>query len=323
MSVTFAAVALIALGACRKQAVLMPMPPGPKWEPNRESLLAHPPGGMRFIKGGTFRMGGLDGAYDSLAEAKHIADSGMMVGDSPQLPSHPVIVGDFFMDTSEVTEQEWKALMGKAPGGSRGGAYPIASATWYQAVLFANAKSRRDRLRPVYSYSGFEINESRYGNGVIEQDTSLTGLVIDMTANGYRLPTEAEYEYAARAGGETDPPRSIDTLTRVAASDPPNPWGLHDLLGNVQEWLNDGYNERYYTTTILDNPFGDDDAREGGIALMPAGVPEPGIFPARSVFRAVRGPVVENHILMTGSPKTRQYKSPTEHAGFRTVLQVR
>ncbi|MBW8887408.1 MAG: SUMF1/EgtB/PvdO family nonheme iron enzyme [Fibrobacteres bacterium] len=313
---------ILTLCACRKQEVTLPMPPAPKWKPNRDSVMAHPPKGMRLIKGGTFRMGGLDGPYDSLAEAKHIADSGMSVGISHQLPSHSVVVGDFFMDTAEVTEADWNALLGKPPGDRHGGAYPVLP-SWYQAILFANAKSRRDGLKPVYSFSGCKIVERRYSKELVIKDSILTGLAVDMTANGYRLPTEAEYEYAEASGGDTDRPADNDSSLHPAAYGRPDSWGVHDLLDNFKEWVNDGYDENYYATSIRENPYGHDDTRTRGIALMEAGVPEPGIFTARSDLAVMRGPELNVPGSITRRVRNRQYSDPDDRGSFRTVLQVR
>lgn len=317
------ALVILAFCGCRKQAAVIPMPPSPKWKTNRDSVIAHPPRGMRFIKGGTFRMGGLNGPYDSLAEAKHRADSGVFVGISAQLPSHLVTVGDFFMDTAEVTEREWSALLGKPPHESYGKDLPVERATWYQAILYANAKSRRDGLHPVYAYSGIEIKETLLSKTEAIKDTILTGLIIDMSANGYRLPTEAEFEYAARAGGESDPPGVLDTLRHPAGYGRPNPWGIYDLLDNVNEWANDGYDENYYANAIDENPYGRDDTRRAGMSSMEPGAPDPGVFAAQSDFIVVRGPKWEFSNAKTRFSRTRQYKTPTEYAALRTVLQVR
>jgi formylglycine-generating enzyme required for sulfatase activity len=173
-------------------------------------------------------------------------------------PIHRVTISAFYIDTTEVTQNEYLLLMKTNPSRFVQGTHPVENVTWYDAVLFCNARSIRDHKDTVYKYNSIL---GRNPNGGV---TGLEDLSIDMKKNGYRLPTEAEYEYACRAGSTADyywgmnfpPTTHADTLeidnnavwyfnspncTQPVASKKPNIWGLYDMNGNVWEWCNDWY----------------------------------------------------------------------------------
>ncbi|ATL32649.1 serine/threonine kinase [Streptomyces formicae] len=116
---------------------------------------------------------------------------------------------------------------------------PVESVSWWDAVRFCNALSLRDGFGPAY----------RIG-------TEGEGVTWDVSADGYRLPTEAEWEHACRAG--TSGPRygPLDEIAwyrdtsgeraHAVGGRLPNPWGLHDMLGNVWEWCWDVYDAEVY-----------------------------------------------------------------------------
>ena len=158
---------------------------------------------------------------------------------------------DFWMDTAEVTQGEFSRLLGRnpAPSASQGALLPAVNVSWYDAILFCNARSKRDGLDSVYEYASVTADSS--GSA-----WSITGLACRFDRTGWRLPTEAEWELSARAGTSTPWPwgelsdsskagenawyqgnasgHAHEVATRSA-----NGWGLHDLTGNVMEWVHD------------------------------------------------------------------------------------
>lgn len=208
---------------------------------------------MVSIPGGTFQMGDTD---------THFLD---------EQPVHQVTVSAFYMDTVEVTQADYASLMGVNPSYFTGDSLrPVETVTWFDAALYCNKRSRRDGRDTVYSYTSITGTP---GNGC----SDLAGLAVDFTKNGYRLPTEAEWEYACRAGSTTDyywgrnypSTTSADTLaidsnavcyyntpigTLPVAWKKSNAWGLYDMSGNVWECCNDWYGS--YTSGSQTDPTG-------------------------------------------------------------------
>jgi len=197
----------------------------------------------------------------------HSKDSSFQMGNdySPDaLPIHTVtITCDYWIDTTEVTQESYKALMGINPSSFTGNDYrPVEKVTWFDAVIYCNKRSRRDSLDTVYSYT----TVTKSGVTCI----GLTDLTTDLLKKGYRLPTEAEWEFACRAGtisdyywGDKDSSagdfawfyQNSETQTHQVALKEPNAFGLYDMAGNVYEWCNDWY-EKWSTPAAKTDPTG-------------------------------------------------------------------
>jgi formylglycine-generating enzyme required for sulfatase activity len=162
----------------------------------------------------------------------------------------------FWLGRTEVTQQEYKSVIGKNPSRfhSCGGDCPVEKVSWLDAVNFCNRASTIEGLKPAYVYV----------DGRLRWDRS---------ANGYRLPTEAEWEYTCRAGTNTlwsfgDDERQKEEYTWYEANawgtnvryahqvgtKRPNPWSLHDMHGNVWEWCQDWHGP--YTSEDRVDPMG-------------------------------------------------------------------
>jgi len=160
-------------------------------------------------------------------------------GQEDEQPPHRVQVSPFYIDVSEVTQASYQKLMGANPSKFQGPDRPVERVSWYSATQYCNMRSLREGLTPCYRPETLEC---------------------DFAANGYRLPTEAEWEYAARAGTTTrwpfgSDPRQLDKhgwfrdnaekTTHSVKTKTPSPWGLYDMQGNVAEWCNDCMSEGY------------------------------------------------------------------------------
>lgn len=206
-----------------------------------------------LIKGGSFQMGSPE------SEAWRSADE----------TQHAVTVSDFYMSRYELTQKEYEEITGNNPSNFSGDNLPVENISWLDAVAYCNARSEKDGLTPVYTIDGQNVSWDR-------------------SANGYRLPTEAEWEYACRAGTTTPfymenspsaenanyyghypyeiednyfsqgnlevKPGEYRQTTVPVDSFSENPYGLYNMHGNVSEWVWDYYGE--YPTDEQTDPAG-------------------------------------------------------------------
>lgn len=195
-----------------------------------------------LIQRGTFQMGSPE------SEAWRGADE----------TQHSVTVSDFYMSKYELTQKEYEEITGNNPSHFSGQDLPVESVSWLDAAAYCNARSEQEHLTPVYTIDGQNVSWDR-------------------SANGYRLPTEAEWEYACRAGTTTpfymeNSPSADDAndyghypyeiednyfsqgnlavkpgeyrqTTVPVDSFEENPFGLYNMYGNVGEWVWDYYGE--------------------------------------------------------------------------------
>lgn len=215
-----------------------------------------------FVKGGCYQMGSTE-----ITGAK---------------PVHKVCVNDFYIGKYEVTQSQWKKVMGSNPSRFKecGPDCPVEEVTWDDAQDFAK-----------------KLN--------------------NLSGKQYRLPTEAEWEYAARSGGKNEKwagTSDESSLTRYAWYDKnsessthkvglkkPNGLGVYDMNGNVWEWCQDWFNEDYYHDSPKDNPLGSSNGEQ----------------------RVVRGGGVKNPFLAEVAVRSKMkpdFKEGRGSVGFRLAL---
>lgn len=200
------------------------------------SLLAAAPDGMVSIPGGAFQMGNVQGAGD-------------------ERPVHQVTISPFFLDKTEVTYGDYGACV--RAGRCRPAHYDDGLCLLWSAPSFRKVRVPERYRSPDFPVVCVSWDQSRdYCRYV-----------------GKRLPTEAEWEYAARAGGMSEypwgsgqptPNRCVMSPSRCPArvgARAAGSWGLFDMIGNVWEWTNDRYQRDYYTESSSRDPQGPDVGR--------------------------------------------------------------
>lgn len=257
--------------------------------------------GLVLIEGGSFQMG------SPVTELERDADETL----------HSVTIGDFYMAAMEVTQREYEAVMGTNPSEHKGDNLPVENVTWYDAIEFCNALSRQQGLTPCYTVSAKTVTWNR-------------------SADGYRLPTEAEWEYAARA--KTTTPFSFGDyvydsnancynaygynndasghwvngyLRHTVEVDKydANGYGLKNMDGNVAEWTWDWYGG--YTQDAAENPIGSEEGyfkvvRGGGWNDFPKHIRSAyrSAFPADVPLYATGIRLVRNAVSGSGETKS-------------------
>ncbi|WP_145132636.1 SUMF1/EgtB/PvdO family nonheme iron enzyme [Paenibacillus sp. Y412MC10] len=202
---------------------------------------------MVYVKGGTFKSNGSNYTETSMN------------------------LSDFYIGKYEVTQAEWANVMGSNPSAFKGDQLPVEMVSWYDAVEYCNKRSIQEGLKPFYNID----KDHKDPNNINENDQIKWTVTVNQGANGYRLPTEAEWEYAASGGlegkgfkysgsnkaedvawywrnagdkylsGNWNWPviESNHNRTKPVGTRKSNELGLYDMSGNVREWCWDWYGD--------------------------------------------------------------------------------
>jgi len=281
----------------------------------------NPPVGMALIPAGSFHMG------DSFGD-----------GDYGEQPVHSVLVSAFYMDRTEVTKALWDDVYQWAidhgyqfdnPGSGKAANHPIQTVDWYDCVKWCNARSEKEGRVPAYYTRAAQTTVYRTGQVDVQNDWVKWN-------KGYRLPTEAEWEYAARGGlsasrfpwGDTishskanycsyweggKPHYTYDVTskegfhptyatgdepyTSPVGSFAPSGYGLYDLAGNVYQWCWDWYWDMYYKSSLSSDPRGP-------------------VSPLSGSYRVIRGGCWLSH---ASGCRVADRGYPEPHTGFHLI----
>jgi formylglycine-generating enzyme required for sulfatase activity len=207
---------------------------------------------MVSVPAGTFTMGRTTGT-----------------GYNDETPTHSVTLDAFYIGKYEVTQADWYAVMNNNPSEFTGNNNrPVEMVSFYAVLVYCNKKSMNEDLVPAYSISG-STDPDDWGAIPTTNSAAWNAVTCNLNATGYRLPTEAEWEYAARGAVNTpdylysgsNTPGDVawygansGNMTHEVGGKAANALGIYDMSGNVQEWVWDWYGA--YSSAAQTNPTG-------------------------------------------------------------------
>ena len=230
-------------------------------------------------------------------------EMGSRKGGSDETPVHKVWISSFWMDIYEVTQDQFKKYQLPDPSHFKNPDNPLEQINWTDATLYCNERSLAEGLELCYDEETWDCN---------------------FAANGYRLPTEAEWEYACRAGTSTEysfgnSKAKLRTYgwcvdnssgkTHPGGRKKPNPWGLYDMHGSVAEWCNDLYTENYYSQCPEKDPRG---PKEGKERILRGGSWKSSAETCRSAYRS-SDPSIDDTCLASDAIGFRCVRNATDN----------
>ena len=216
------------------------------WTPSSRASATYainitPPDQMVYVSGGTFHNG-----------------------------TSNVTVSSFYIGKYELTQAEYAAVMGTNPSFLAGNPnHPVEQVSWFNAIEYCNRRSIMEGLTPCYSYDTYGSNPDSWPSGWNSNDENHTNISCDWTANGYRLPTEMEWMFAAKGGNQSQGytysgsnnigdvawySGNSGSTTHAVGTKAPNELGIYDMTGNVWEWCWDI--DGYYPDDAQTDPHG-------------------------------------------------------------------